>query len=152
MSSAVRKFYNMHADSLTVLAINTLRLFEVPVIEGILDDMTWCARTRNRELVVYLACTPTPIPFSQRFNQLDVVSIGVEGCITPEVDGSIPMVFMCIALVAPKGNREWDQVGTNWRYHVELSPEQVGWLQERPIGELEAHERLKRSIIRSRNV
>jgi hypothetical protein len=68
------------------------------------------------------------------------------------VDGSILMVFMCIALVAPKGNWEWDQVGTNWHHHVDLSPEQVGWLQESLIGELEAHEHLKRSIIKSCNV
>jgi len=152
MSSAVRKFYNSHADPLTIIAINTLRLFEVPVIGGIPDYAGWYSRTNNRELVIYLACTPTPIPFTHRFKQLDVVSIRVEEVPTKQEDCHIATLFMCIALVAPEVNGHREQVGTNWQFHVEFSLEQVGWLTESPIGILEAHVRLNRSIIYSRTI
>ena len=78
MSSVVRRFYNKHADPFTIVTINTLCLFEVPVIERILDYAAWYSHTNNRELVIYLTCTPTPIPFTHWFKQLDVVSIWVE--------------------------------------------------------------------------
>jgi hypothetical protein len=152
MSSAVRRFYDTHIDHLTILAINALRLFEVPVVSGMPEHSAWVDRTRNRELAIYLACTPTPVPSSRRFHQLDIVSMGVEEWTTPEDDGNSFTFFMCIALVTPEVDGHREQVGTNWRYHVLLSPAQVGLLEDGPIGVLVALQRLHRSIVDSRSI
>ena len=101
MSSAVRKFYNSHANPLTIITINTLHLFEVPVIGGIPDYAGWYSCTNNRELVIYLACTLTPIPFTHRFKQLDVVSIWVEEVTTKQHDCHVVRDISTVTLHMP---------------------------------------------------
>jgi hypothetical protein len=141
-----------HIDHLTILAINALRLFEVPVVSGMPEHLAWVDRTRNREFAIYLACRPTPVLFSHWFNQLDIVSMGVEEWTTPEDDENSFTFFMCIVLVTPEVDGHREQVGMNWRYHVLLSPAQVRLLEDAPIGVLVALECLHRSIVDSQSI
>ena len=78
MSSAVNSFISHHTQPIIVLTINSLRLFDVPVVGGIPDSGVWGERTRNRELVIYLECMTTPVPFRHRYKQLGTVSVGVD--------------------------------------------------------------------------
>jgi hypothetical protein len=157
MSSAVGSFFNAHMVHLTVLAVNALQLFEVPVVCGIPDFAAWYDRTRNRELVIYLTCTVTPAPFSHRFNQLEVIGAQVEAGDTTadniESGGNNSTWYsMCIVLVSAEVDGRREQVGTNWRYQVELSRTEIGRLGEMGVGLLEAQRRLNGSITDSRQV
>jgi hypothetical protein len=151
MSSAVDKFFTTHMQPIIVLAINSFRLFEVPVVGGIPDSQSWDDRTRNKELVIYLECTITEVPFHDRFKQLGVVSIQTERMNMPVEDVCTSKFFLCIVLVTPEIDGRRTQVGTNWRFHVGLNRIQIGWLDEMPIGVAEASERFTRSVIASRN-
>ena len=148
MSSTVNSFVSQHLQPIIILAINSLHLFDVPVVGGIPDTRLWGERTRNRELVIYLDCTTTPVPFQHRFKQLGIVSIWVEPLNLPVEDAG---VFLCIVLLTPKIDRRWTQVGTNWCFNLGLSPSHIGLLHEMPLGVTEASERLTKSIMDSRS-
>ena len=58
---------------------------------------------------------------------------------------------LCIVLVTLEVDGHRMQVGTNWRFNVELSPSHMGLLHEEPLGTKEALERLNKSIMDSRS-
>ena len=152
MSSAVNAFVSQHLQPIIILAINTFQLFDVPVVGGIPDYRLWNERTRNKELVIYLDCTATQIPFRHQFKQLGVVQIRPEPMNPPaeEVGGS--NFFLCIVLLTPEIDGRRKQVGTNWRFHVGLSPSHIRLLDEVPIGVTEASENLTKSIMDSQTI
>ena len=59
--------------------------------------------------------------------------------------------FLSIVLLTPEIDGRRKQVGTNWRFHVGLSPSHIRLLDEVPIGVTEASENLTKSIMDSRN-
>jgi len=134
-----------------ILAINSLHLFDVSVVGGIPDAGLWGERTRNRELVIYLDCTTTPVPFQHRFKQLGIVSTQVEPLNLPVEDAGGANFFLCIVLLTPEIDGRRTQVGTNWRFNLGLSPSDIGFLHEVPLGVTEASERLTKSIMDSRS-
>ena len=150
MSSTVNSFIS-HTEPIIVLAINSLCLFDVPVVGGIPDSGVWGERTCNRELVIYLGCTTTPVPFRHRFKQLGTVYVRVEQMNQPVEDAGSSTFHLGIVLVTPEVDGRRMQVGTNWRFNLELSPSHMRLLQEEPLGNQKAFERLNKSIMDSRS-
>ena len=151
MSSAVSSFVSHHTKPIFVLAINMLRLFDVPVVGGIPDSRVWGERTRNRELVIYLDCTTTQVPFRHRFKQLGTVSVRVEPLPQPAENAGGCYFNLCIVLVTPEVDGRRTQVGMNWRFNLGLSRLHMELLHEEPIGNNEAFERLNKAIMDSRS-
>ena len=130
---------------------NQLPLFDVSVVGGIPDAGLWGERTRNRELVIYLDCTTTPVPFQHCFKQLGIVSIRVKPLNLPVEFAGGSNFFLCIVLLTPEIDGHRTQVGTNWHFNLGLSPSHIGLLHEVPLGVTEASERLTKSIMDSRS-
>jgi hypothetical protein len=61
MVSAVNHFVKEHTPALRVLAVNILGLAEVPITNGTVEASAWHQLTGNRQLVIYLTCTTTPL-------------------------------------------------------------------------------------------
>jgi hypothetical protein len=128
-----------------------LRLFDVPVVGGIPDSRVWGERTRNRELIIYLDCTTTQVPFRHRFKQLGTVSIRVEPLPQLVENAGGFKLNLCIVLVTPEVDGCRTQVGTNWHFNIALSQAHMELLHEEPIGNNEAFEHLNKAIMDSRS-
>ena len=151
MSTAVNSFVSHYMQPIIVFAINSLCLFDVPVVGEIPNSKVWDERTRNRELVIYLDCTTTPVPFRHRFKQLGTVSIQVEPMNQPVKDAGGSTFYLCIVLVTLEVDGRWTQVGTNWHFNLELSPSHMRLLHEEPLRSKETFERFNKSIMDSRS-
>jgi hypothetical protein len=158
MGSAANHFIEAHTPALRVLAINALRLFEVPVFNGTVNSVTWRERTQNQQLVVYLTCTVTPTPFSRRFNQLEVLHARVEPMdpapaldIEASLASGVAVYSLCIILNGPVVEGRRAHVGGNRYYEFTLTAAQISRLGGMGIGLLEARRRLDESIMRSRH-
>ena len=151
ISSTVNSFVSHHMQPIIVLAINSLCLFDVPVVGGIPDSRVWGEWTRNRELVIFLDCTTTQVPFRHHFKQLGTVSVRVEPLPQPVENAGGCNFNLCIVLVTPEVDGCRTQVGTNWPFNLGLSRLHMELLHEEPIGNNEAFERLNKSIMDSRS-
>ena len=75
----------------------------------------------------------TPVHFRHRYKQLGTVSIWVEPMNQPVENAGGSTFRLCIVLVTPEVDGHRMQVGTNWRFNVELSPSHMGLLHEEPL-------------------
>ena len=149
MSAIIFQFYISHKKPLVILAINSLKLFEVSVVSGKPDSGVWVEQKHSQELVIYLGCTVTPKPFCHCFKQLKIIGSCVETTSTVEEKVSMSIFILCIVLLTPEVNDHCVQDSTNWRFYVKLCPMQIGWLKEMFIGMMEISDQLNKSIVNS---
>jgi hypothetical protein len=160
MSSVTNRFVEAHSLALRILAVNALHLFEVPVINGNVDTAAWNQRMQNRQLVIHMACTVTPFPFSHRFNQLEVIHTSVDPIdimgqvqahnISTSLAANPAAYSVCIILYGPVVEGRRNHIGGNQLYEFSLTATQIRALGGMGIGLSAAQQGLDESIMRSR--